>query len=152
MKTAKIEMHKFPVRMLIALSSPEWKKLSHRNYTSKRLSILNNSRVIFRRSRQFWRKISWIATIAITIQISKDRSKIRIPNLLIETSQENFSTEWTKFRPQAGENHFRSKDKNCLWYSIRVQRAVYEARGGENITAKSDCQFRRRQVKRGACQ
>ena len=89
MRIVKIEMYKFPVRMSIAWSSPEeqWKKLSHRNYTSKRLSIANNSKVIFRRSRLFLKKISWITTVAITIQISRDRSKIRMPDLIIETSQ-----------------------------------------------------------------
>lgn len=86
MKTAKIEMHKFPVRMSIAWSSPErWKKLSHRNYTQKRLSTVNNSKEIFRRSRLFWRKISWIPTIAIIIQMSKIQL---IPDPIIEISRE----------------------------------------------------------------
>ena len=90
MTIVKTGMHKFPVRMSIAWSSPlvQRKKLCHRNCTSKRLSTVNNSRVIFRRSRLFWRKISWITTVAITIQISKDRSKIRMSDLIIETSQE----------------------------------------------------------------
>lgn len=85
MRIAKIEINRSPVKMSIARSSPErWKKLSHRNYTSKRLSTVNNSRAIFRRSRQFLKEISWKTTIAIIIQMSK----IRMADPIIETSRE----------------------------------------------------------------
>ena len=90
MKIAKIEINKFPVKMasmsILRLSHQDrWRRLSLRSCTSKRLNRANNSRTISKRSKTFWRKISWIITAEIIIQISK---VVKIPDPIIEISQE----------------------------------------------------------------